>query len=808
MNRQTQKIACPVFLRKRLQAYRVGEGEEQSYLVTNSQSGKSYRFEPWQFFILEVLPGCENFSKLASVFEDRFGHSISREEVEGMFDLVADNKLFGISAVTNPILAEYHKKRTGRKNKVKREEPVQKPMADTQQKKKKKGKKVETKIDDLPAGVQDAVGFDERTKKGIKLFNPSWLIKVFHPVFAPLKNIIYVLPTLLIATIFVLYNNFGLLEQDLVRLFSSYTFIEHILFGMVTVNLSATLVTAFVAQSFRASPFAFCIVFYFGVIPRFMVRLSNVKQLTRRERMWLHASPLLLRGVYFSVGALLWFTTLAKSELVSLFGLSIATISLISFIITVNPLLKGNGYHLLSTFLDEPHLKGKAYKHLWNKFKGNVYEEADNNLLVTYALVSSVFILLFVAIVVYLLGNFFKMQFGGAGVLLTILIVFLILKRITTKFKEVDDAYERSVQFERWRKRSLPSDKKKTVKKKPKRTIFSYLKCSAVILFFALLFIPYPFQPGGKFVILPTQQQEIVSDISGIIEEIHSDGGEILSKGSVILRLNSDEYASQEKIYSARILEQQAVIAELKSRPLPEEIQLAESSLEVQKTQLKFSKAKVVRLEKLYKERATSFEELDDARRDYRVDLDQVDEKKANLELVKLGTPPDEIAAAEAKLVSLEEQRNFYQDKIDKSTIYMPFTGRLVTMHLKQKIGSYLEKGKPLTVVENTQQVVAQIDVSEPDINYIIENARTTIRPRSIQDNDFYGVVTAIAPNVEKMRFGKVVRVDTVIENQNEILKSGMTGYAKIESSTKPAWKIFSLALVRFFRVEVWSWIP
>jgi putative peptide zinc metalloprotease protein len=35
-----------------------------------------------------------------------------------------------------------------------------------------------------------------------------------------------------------------------------------------------------------------------------------------------------------------------------------------------------------------------------------------------------------------------------------------------------------------------------------------------------------------------------------------------------------------------------------------------------------------------------------------------------------------------------------------------------------------------------------------------------------------------------------------------------MTGYAKIGGTTMPVWKAFTLTLVRFFNVQVWSWIP
>jgi putative peptide zinc metalloprotease protein len=60
VNQEAQKVAIPVFLRKRLQAFRVGQGKDQSYIVLDQIEGQTYKFEPWQFFILEVLPGCDD----------------------------------------------------------------------------------------------------------------------------------------------------------------------------------------------------------------------------------------------------------------------------------------------------------------------------------------------------------------------------------------------------------------------------------------------------------------------------------------------------------------------------------------------------------------------------------------------------------------------------------------------------------------------------------------------------------------------------------------------------------------------------
>jgi putative peptide zinc metalloprotease protein len=624
----------------------------------------------------------------------------------------------------------------------------------------------------------------------------------------PLKHTIYLLPILLIAALFISARHALLIEEDLIRLRDSKSFIEHALLSMVTVNLLVTLVTAIVAYTYRATVSGFCIVFVMGFFPRFMVRIGHVRQLLRRERIWLHAAPLLLRLGLFSFGILMWFNTRTMDGFLSPFGLIIAAASMISFFITVNPLVKSSGYHLLAAFLNEPRLRGKAYMALFNKFRGNVYKKADNNVLAAYALASILFMVVIFAVFLLLFGRFLKIHLGGAGVLLIVFISLTLLLRMITKFKKIEQLYERSVQFERWRDRTLPKVENDIVTKESQNVLMTYLRRALFFLFLVVLFVPYNYESGGNFVILPNKQQEITTELSGIIDEIYFDGGETLKKGTVIGRLSYSDYLAQVKIYTAKMQEQQAVINELKSRPKPEEVQLAERVLEVEKTRAQFSKAKLSRLEKLYEEKTISFEDLDDARREYGIDLEQVEEKRANLELIKSGVPPDKIASTEAKLQSLKEQRDYNQQKIELSVFYMPFDGKLITMHLKQKIGSYFDKGETLAVAENTDQVDIQIEVPESDIGYVVESARIRARPLAYHSEDFTGVVTAIDAEVTETRSGKVVRIITSVENKDGRLKAGMTGYAKISCGTLPVWKILSLDIVRFVKVEGWSWLP
>jgi len=121
---------------------------------------------------------------------------------------------------------------------------------------------------------------------------------------------------------------------------------------------------------------------------------------------------------------------------------------------------------------------------------------------------------------------------------------------------------------------------------------------------------------------------------------------------------------------------------------------------------------------------------------------------------------------------------------------------------------SVLEKGQPFATVEDTRSVTAEIQVPESDIGYVVIGAPIRAKPAAFFDREFVGKVQTMDRNVTAKSFGNVVKVIAVIDNPKGELKTGMTGYAKIGGTMMPVWKAFSLALLRFFNIQVWSWIP
>jgi putative peptide zinc metalloprotease protein len=306
------------------------------------------------------------------------------------------------------------------------------------------------------------------------------------------------------------------------------------------------------------------------------------------------------------------------------------------------------------------------------------------------------------------------------------------------------------------------------------------------------------YNPGGNFVIIPGKQQEITSNYPGIIKEVYFNGGETVTADTPIAVLDSSEFEYQRNLYAYKMKEQAAIIENMQAKPRPEERLLALRSLEIEKTKVKFSEAKLQRTRELFNKDAISLEELADIEKQYNVDKMQEEERTANLALTDVGVTPEELEAATAKLQRFREMRDYYQRLIDQAVLRMPFTGILTTLHLKQKIGSFLEKGEPFALAENTESVIAQINIPEVDIDFVRTGAEAELRPLAYENMEFHGIVTSIGPEVIDGQFGKFISVMVSLKNHDGTIKSGMTGYAKIQSSELPLWNILSMGVRRF----------
>jgi putative peptide zinc metalloprotease protein len=322
------------------------------------------------------------------------------------------------------------------------------------------------------------------------------------------------------------------------------TLLSHAITSLLVINIMAVLTQAFIAQAFRASVGPLSIGLRFGFFPRFTVRIRHTDQLSRRERIWLHAGPLLMRVFLFSVGVLVWYNTRDSFATLSRAGLAIAFLCGVNILLEGgNPLVKGNGYHLLAAFMDEPHLRAKSYKAFMAKLRGGSAGEAESNVLATYALANFLYAFLVVAVIVMIVTKFVAhLQIGGTTIIVALVLGGYLLMRTVQRFagsRRPTSARSsstagasapcrpRAARPSRSRRRATGPRSTSA----PRRSSACCCCCSCRTRTKA----------GGNFDIYPNDRQVITSDVSGIVEEVNFVGTESVKKGTVIARINATD---------------------------------------------------------------------------------------------------------------------------------------------------------------------------------------------------------------------------------------------------------------------------
>ena len=265
----------------------------------------------------------------------------------------------------------------------------------------------------------------------------------------------------------------------------------------------------------------------------------------------------------------------------------------------------------------------------------------------------------------------------------------------------MEAAYERSLQFDRWRKRSLGEGEEKDPSTSSSSGFASYVWRAALLILGVSLFLPYSYNAGGPFVVHPKLQQPITTDVDGRIEAVFYDGGETVPKGTVVARLASTEEQAQAKVLEMKMLEQRAWIDHLKSLPRPEEVELARMQLEVEQTRVKFSRIQLDRIKSLSDQnsrRSRSWTTLASSSTSTSASSPR---GRRRWTWRSSAAPSSRSQRRRPKWESLKAEREGYLDRVRRADLVMPFDGVLLTQYLNEKGNSYYKSGDVFADVES-----------------------------------------------------------------------------------------------------------
>jgi len=519
----------------------------------------------------------------------------------------------------------------------------------------------------------------------------------------------------------------------------------------------------------------------------------------RSKRLWVGFAGVYSDVTIWALATLLW-RVLDPHTPVSQMALIVMATTGVKTFFNLNPLLKLDGYYLLSDYLEIPNLRPRAFAHLRARFRalwgatptdGPEERRRERWIYLVYGLAAGAFSLLVLSLMSRWIGGWLVSHYQGWGfVLFASLLAFVFRAWLGRALGRLGDAL--GIQ-----RGSLGALKRPPV-----------LIPALLVVLLLLSALPMELKVGGEFVILPAHNADVRARVDGIIEAVFVSEGDRVAAGDPVARLSDRDLGAEREQVLAEIAEQRARHRLLLSGPRAEEIEVARTVLEKARVRLSYGRIHLDRLSDLHEQGLSSLTEYEEAREQVAVREKDFEQAAGELRLLQAGTRPEEIEAVEAEIARLEARRHHLDAQLEYVRIMSPIAGIVTTPKVEEKLGEFVERGELIAEVHQLERVHAEIAVSEKEIAVVQLGQAVTVKARAFPGRSFTGTVTSIAPAaISGDEYGESrITVATQLENPNLILKPQMTGTAKIHCGERRAIALATRRLVRYVRVEFWSW--
>jgi len=521
----------------------------------------------------------------------------------------------------------------------------------------------------------------------------------------------------------------------------------------------------------------------------------------KSRRLWVTFAGAYFELFIWALATLTWRLTNPETW-PNLVALVVMATSGIKTFLNFNPLLRLDGYYLLSDYLEIPNLRRRAFRYIGagiKRLSGSAGPESteatprERRFFLAYGLVATVFSFLLLGFVVIKLSNFL-LPYQTVGLLL---FTFLFVPRVRRRLGRLGF------------RPSIPFRREKSSKASIKRPATMVVLLAGLL---ALLFlVPIELKVTGEFKVLPTRNPYVRAEVTGIIEKIYVDEWHAVRAGDLIARLVDRDYGADLRQTEGQIAEKAARLRILKAGARPEEIEIARREVQTAKTtvdaarkeyeqatqilgyqrakaevavkkaeeQLKYNQIELERFKNLVKEDFVSRKDyagaenlvvlgetdLHDAQAALRMVLaddlaplrkalavaeTQGLEAEAKLALLVAGTRQEEIDAAEAEIARLRAQREYQAEQLRLVNVVTPIAGVITSpsRQLRELIGRQVNKGDLIAEVHELNTITAEIAIPEKEIGDVQVGQAVFVKARAYPEQTFAGTVTSIATTV------------------------------------------------------------
>ena len=523
----------------------------------------------------------------------------------------------------------------------------------------------------------------------------------------------------------------------------------------------------------------FLLIFFF--MPALFVDVSDAWLFRRRRDRMLVG----LAGPLFDIGAasaalVVW--NILPPGFGKVLAFTALTISAGSAVLNLNPLLRLDGYYIMSDLSGIPNLRATAFSALTSRLAPRRDTSTTDKLsprarrfVLFYALFSGAY----VASVLFLIGSF-AMSYsttilGLWGPLLVSLFIVWLMRRMLMVVTLGVGRRVRNMSSRKW------------------------ILAGALTVAMAMLsMVPWSLRVSGSASLRADERRGVRPSVEGNLAEILVKEGDFVRKGQVVARLDRTALNLQLAMVEAEIVREQANLDLLRSGPELEQIRQGKEQIAAARVELEVDRKTLARLTRLHEEGLASAHSAELAQRDVLVGEGKVRAALDSLKLLERGVRPERIAAAAAEVARLQTRAADIRQKLELTDLVAKNDGVVVSEGLQDRLGEAIPVGGLVMEIADTRHLRAEIHVAESEIGDVAPGQVVNLRLAAFPDRRFTGVVEEIAPVAVPGEFGTIsFRVRCNVEDPDGLLRPGMTGSAKIEAGRYPLARLIARRALR-----------
>jgi multidrug efflux pump subunit AcrA (membrane-fusion protein) len=548
-----------------------------------------------------------------------------------------------------------------------------------------------------------------------------------------------------------------------------------------------------------------------------------------------------LAGGYFQLvvwGICTWLWRITDTDtIVNQLAVIVIVFAGLQTVVNFNPLIKLDGYYMLSDYLEIPNLRQKAWKTLWNRIAGRVdprLSKREERAQVYYGAASVLFSATLLIYVYRALYTWATSHYAFAGLVGFVMFSTYTLRRTAADyFTGVRAALSRAA-VRKWRNAGI-----------------------ALLALLVTFVGHWELKIPAESRVLPRNEMTVRPETSGVVVEMLVHEGSHVAKGDVLARLRDFDKQQRISDLKGQLDQKTNELALLKAGSRLEEIDRKEKNVETKKmelanarrnqeqrneldqnlqrskSQLQLEQQTLRRTQELADNGLVARADLEKAQtavevrqreigqieasiraltessdREFDLKTREVAEAESDLKLTVIGNRPEQIREVEAEVRKLHDQVQLLEEELQKTDVRAPIDGIVSTPFVERKLNQSLAAGDELCRLIDISRVTVEMQVPEKEMADIHPGNPIVVLPRSFPSVDLRGRVDFIAPVAETVNGQQVVVVRSELPNEGLTLKPDMTGISIIYCGDRRIIDLMSRRLVRWIRTEVWALLP